>query len=326
MAEEVDLFNIPSTVQGLISARLDRLDEKSREVLRNASLIGWKFFYRVLHRVDDSEGTLDLHLAGLLQQELIEEVRREPELEYAFKHTLVHEAIYDRILLHNRKALHLRVGQAIETEFSDRLEAFYVLIAYHYARAEAWDRGQEYLLKAGDQAGRIAADAEALGYYQRAIDAVGDQWDPLQGATLSRKIAEALFRRGRHGEALANLQQALQCLKLSLPEQAGHMCRAVAARAAAAAPPPPRIMETAARHRSLGSSRGGRNDEDLQDRRRDRHLHEHSPAVLAHPSGTELFRIPRLPLRQSPVIRRIRLCPRCARGLPGRPALSRQSR
>ena len=59
--------------------------------------------------------------------------------------------------LQKRRELHARVAQAIESLFAERLEEFYGLLAYHYARAEAWDKAQEYLLKAADQAGQMAA-------------------------------------------------------------------------------------------------------------------------------------------------------------------------
>jgi tetratricopeptide (TPR) repeat protein len=81
------------------------------------------------------------------------------------------------------------------------------VLAYHYARAEAWPKAQEYLFKAGDHAGRVAADAEALSLYQSAIEAYekafGDNWDPVHRSTLERKIGEALFRLGHHEQALA---------------------------------------------------------------------------------------------------------------------------
>ena len=77
--------------------------------------------------------------------ELIREKQATPELEYIFKHVLAQEATYDSILLEKRRELHARVGQVIETVFADRLEEFYGLLAYHYARAEAWEKAQDYL-------------------------------------------------------------------------------------------------------------------------------------------------------------------------------------
>jgi len=80
-------------------------------------------------------------------------------LEYIFKHALAQEATYESILLQKRRELHARVAQAIETLFTERLEEFYGLLVITI-RGRGLDKAQAYLLKAGDQAGRIAADAE----------------------------------------------------------------------------------------------------------------------------------------------------------------------
>jgi tetratricopeptide (TPR) repeat protein len=93
------------------------------------------------------------------------------------------------------------------------LEEFYSLLAYHYARAESWEKAQEYLFKAGDQAGKIAADTEALTHYQEAIETYtrvfGDKWDPIQRGSLERKMGEAFYRRGETQKAMEYLQRAL---------------------------------------------------------------------------------------------------------------------
>jgi tetratricopeptide (TPR) repeat protein len=105
------------------------------------------------------------------------------------------------------------VAETIEATFADRLEEFYGLLAFHYARAEAPQKALEYLLKAGDSAGEVAADAEALAYYRQALaayeQAFGERWDSLQRATLERKMGQALFRRGEHVQAQERLALAL---------------------------------------------------------------------------------------------------------------------
>ncbi len=218
---QIEAITIPDTVQGVIMARVDRLDEDVKQVLRTAAVVGRSFLYRVLRAVAEADRQLDLHLAELQAIELIREKQRTPELEYIFKHALAQEATYESILFQKRRELHAQAGQAIERLFADRLEEFYGLLAYHYARAEAWEKAQEYLLKAGDQAGRVAADAEALAHYRQALAAYartfGEKWDPVQRAALERKMGEALFRRGEHQQAREHLQQGLVYLGKPLP-------------------------------------------------------------------------------------------------------------
>ena len=210
---KAEIIVIPETIQGVIMARIDRLHEDLKQVLKLAAVIGRTFFYRVLQSIATADRELDQHLAELQSLELIREKSRLPELEYFFKHALAQEATYESILLERRRQLHRQVAECIEALFAHRLEEFYGLLAYHYARAETWEKAQAYLFKVGDQAGRLAADAEALAHYQLAMAAYerafGGRWDPLQRASLERKMGEALFRRGDHDQALKYLQRAL---------------------------------------------------------------------------------------------------------------------
>jgi class 3 adenylate cyclase/tetratricopeptide (TPR) repeat protein len=212
----IETLDIPHSIRGVILARIDRLGEEARQVLRVASVVGRSFLYRLLKAVDEADQQLDRHLDVLRQVDLIREKTRTPELEYMFRHALAQEVTYESILLQKRRELHACIGKTIETLFTDRLVEFYGLLAYHFARAEVWEKAQGYLLKAGDQAGRMAADAEALAYYDQATNAYarafGDRWDPVQRASLHRKMGEAFHRRGEHQRALDYLEQALKDL------------------------------------------------------------------------------------------------------------------
>jgi class 3 adenylate cyclase/tetratricopeptide (TPR) repeat protein len=230
---EIGAVHIPDTVQGVIIARIDRLDEEVRQVLRVASVVGRSFLYRLLKAVSDAGVRLDDDLSELQRGDLIRERRHLPELEYIFKHALAQEAAYESILLQRRRELHATVGGTIESLFADRLEEFYGLLAYHYARAEAWDKAQEYLLKAADQAGDLAADAEALALYERALEVYGSHsatpWTPVQRASIERKVGEALMHRGEAARALDHFYRALAQLGHGFPQSPGAVRRAIAA-------------------------------------------------------------------------------------------------
>jgi tetratricopeptide (TPR) repeat protein len=204
---------IPDTLQALIMSRIDRLKEDLRQALKTASVIGRNFFYRLLVAVDGQTYTRPETLEELQHLELIRERSRIPDLEYSFKHALVHESAYESVILQRRQELHRLVGRFIEELYADRLEEFFGVIAYHYAKAGEWEKAQDYLLKVGDQAGKMAADAEALEHYHQALAAyeqsADKQGDPFQRAVIERKIGEALFRRGNHDNALETLHRAL---------------------------------------------------------------------------------------------------------------------
>ena len=213
VTSRIETIAIPDTIQGVIMARVDRLDEEVKQILKTASVIGRAFLYRLLKEVTDAVKELDRHLDTLTSTELIREKQKIPELEYIFKHALVQESTYESILLKKRHELHGKVASAIETLFSDRLDEFSSVLAYHYAKAEHWEKAQEYLFKAGDQAGKIAADAEALTHYQQALETYtkvfGDRWDPVERGILERKMGEAFYRRGENEKAIEYLERAL---------------------------------------------------------------------------------------------------------------------
>jgi class 3 adenylate cyclase/tetratricopeptide (TPR) repeat protein len=218
----IETVTIPDTIQGVIMARVDRLDEELKQVLRSASVIGRSFLYRILEGINEAIHKLDKHLDQLEGMELICQQQKIPELEYIFKHALVQESTYESILLQKRRELHTKVAQVIETLFPERLEEFYSVLAHHYVKGEVWDKAQDYLFKAGDEAGRIAGDTEALEHYEQALKAYtrvfGDQWDALQRVSLERKMGEAFYRKGKHEQATQYLQRALSYLNKPLPE------------------------------------------------------------------------------------------------------------
>ncbi len=231
LARRVDEVQLPDTVQALIVARIDRLDDEVKQALKLASVIGRSFFDRVLEALSDARAPLRQALLELQHAELIREKQRTPELEYIFKHALVHEAAYGSILADSRRAIHRRVAEAIERLFADRLDEFASLLAHHTTCAEDWEKAQVYLFKAGDQAGRIAADTEALEYLRRAesayLKAHGDKLSPLQRSALARKIGAALFGTGHYDTAHEQMRHALAQLGLHYPSSRQGVRRAI---------------------------------------------------------------------------------------------------
>lgn len=220
-------IDVPASLSNLILARLDRLPPTLREVLDVASVVGRRFSVPVLQAALPHPDGVEQQLAGLAALELVEEAG---ELEYVFRHGLIQEAAYNRLLLRTRAGLHQRVGAAIETLFSDRLDEFHALLAHHYALAQDWAKAQDYLLRAGDQAGRLAADAEALAHYDEAMRvfrlAAGARRDPVEQAGLLRRIGEAHFRRGDHERAMDRFARGLEELECPYPTGRGGMVAA----------------------------------------------------------------------------------------------------
>jgi ABC-type oligopeptide transport system substrate-binding subunit/class 3 adenylate cyclase len=168
-AQDVADIAIPDTLHGVLVARIDRLQEETKQILQLAAVIGRVFFHRVLAAIAQKERELDEHLLTLQREEMIRERARMPELEYIFKHQLTQEAAYNGLLKKERRAFHRQVAEALEQLFPDRVEEQVGLLAHHWERAGEAEKATEYLSRAGDQARLAYAHQEAIDYYQRAL-------------------------------------------------------------------------------------------------------------------------------------------------------------
>src|SRR5439155_8884321 len=132
-AEEVGL---PATVQSVLSARIDRLPEREKQVLQTASVIGKKFSEPILKRLADlGDGDLPAALHALTSAEFLYQEALYPEAEYAFKHPLTQEVAYRSQLSERRIRVHAAVARAIEEIDSGKLGERAALLAYHWERA-----------------------------------------------------------------------------------------------------------------------------------------------------------------------------------------------
>jgi class 3 adenylate cyclase/tetratricopeptide (TPR) repeat protein len=162
--------DIPTTVQGIISARLDRLENETKRILQEASVIGRAFLYDILKRISELREQIDIHLIGLERLDLIKPRTLQPDLEYIFKHALTQEVVYNGILKKEREVIHEKIGCVIEELFSDRLFEFYEALAFHFKQGQSSTKAVAYLMKAGKKAlNRYALD-ESHQYYQEAYD------------------------------------------------------------------------------------------------------------------------------------------------------------
>ncbi len=170
-------IQVPDTIQGIISARMDRLEENLKRTMQVASVIGRDFAFRILQVITGMREELKSHLLNLQGLEFIYEKRLFPELEYIFKHALTQEVAYGSLLLQRRKEVHERIGQAIEQLYAERLEEFYEVLAYHYSRTDNLPRACHYLKLSGEKSMKNFATHEAFGFYQQAIELLRRQKD-----------------------------------------------------------------------------------------------------------------------------------------------------
>ena len=169
VTDKINNVNIPETINEAILSRVDKLDEKTRELLNTASVMGRNFYYKVLEEATDTIEELDDRLAYLSDVQLISESKKKQEVEYLFKHALAQQLTYDTLIQQSRKDLHQKIAKSIEKVFARNINEYYSTLAYHYEKAENKEKTEEYLVKAGDEALRTGASSEALNFYEDAL-------------------------------------------------------------------------------------------------------------------------------------------------------------
>ena len=209
LVRPVEDIHIPDTIQEVILARIDRLEQQARQAIQLASVIGREFTVRLLDRISDFEAKLDDALSELKALELIYEKLFSPELAYMFKHALTHDVAYSTLLHERRRALHRVVGAAIEELYADRLPEQYEALAHHYYEAQEWEKALDYLAKAGDKAAAAFANYDALAFYGRGLEAcerLGDDWLTTV-ATLAHRRALVNFGIGNFAGAIVDFER-----------------------------------------------------------------------------------------------------------------------
>src|SRR5262249_7577627 len=102
-------IRLPTTVQGVLAARMDRLPPDEKTLLQTLAVIGRKFSWSLLKKVvEQLETELYGQLARLQAAEFIYEQPAFPDVEYIFKHALTQEVAYNSLLHERRKVLHER--------------------------------------------------------------------------------------------------------------------------------------------------------------------------------------------------------------------------
>jgi tetratricopeptide (TPR) repeat protein len=170
LAKDTQDVIIPSTIHDVIMARVDKLPEAAKAVLQTSSVVGREFSHDLIMRVTGlPEQKLLSQLSVLKDSELLYERGIYPQSSYIFKHALTQEVTYDSLLLKIRREVHEKIGRAIEKIYSERLEEFYEMLAYHYSRSENSEKAYQYLNLSGEKAIRNYSNWDAFRYYKEAI-------------------------------------------------------------------------------------------------------------------------------------------------------------
>jgi len=170
LTQSIREVDIPSTVHGVISARLDRLEREAKRILQEASVIGRAFLYEILKKTTELKDQMDRCLSVLERLDLIRARSLEPDLEYVFKHAMTQEVVYNGLLKKERQEIHERIGLVMEQLFQDRLSEFSETLAFHFAQGQSIRKAVDYLMQSGEKSLKRYAVEESHQYFKEAFD------------------------------------------------------------------------------------------------------------------------------------------------------------
>jgi predicted ATPase len=219
---QVTKLRVPATLTGVLQARLDRLPSRESEVLERAAVIGRTFWDEAVAAIQGSGGGPEpvdgeevySALSALRNKELV--FSHQPSAfaraqEFVFKHAILREVTYERVLKARRKLYHRMAADWLIQQSGERIDEYLGLIAQHYELAGDSDHAVEFLERTAELSMRLSAYREALSATERALAilASSDDRDLAKRARLLLTIGEAHLWLTEHATATARLEECI---------------------------------------------------------------------------------------------------------------------
>lgn len=211
--EKLLATQVPSTLTGVLQARLDGLPVAERQTLQEASVIGPIFWDEALSALNERAKEV---LPALVQRELVlarKDVPFDGAGEYAFKHHILHQVAYNTVLKRTRRELHGKLARWLSKQTGVRANDFVSIIADHYEKAGDGAEAVEYHARAAELAETRFAHDVVLDHVQRALDLLDavDTPSPGRDASIMRwrlvgLHEEALNLQGRRTEQRTDIE------------------------------------------------------------------------------------------------------------------------
>ncbi len=166
----VEGLEVPDTVHGVLTARIDRLAEVPKRLVQTGAVLGREFPRELLQAMEPGLA-LGPHLAELARLEFLYERTEAGEPVYVFKHALTQDVARATLLASRRQELHCRAGDALLRVYPARTRELAPVLAYHYREGEAWPAAARHAGVAAELARRAYANQEALAHFDQALAA-----------------------------------------------------------------------------------------------------------------------------------------------------------
>jgi class 3 adenylate cyclase/predicted ATPase len=185
------VLSVPASLHASLMARLDRLGS-AKKVAQIGAAIGREFSHALIAavvrgpRAELSAAMKRLVGAGLLSRRGVP-----PHVNYLFKHALVQDAAYGTLLREQRRELHARIAEALETQFADIAERQPELLARHCEEAGLIEKAARYWAKAGQRSLARSALVEAAEQLTRTLNHIASlpSTPALRGEQIKLQVA-----------------------------------------------------------------------------------------------------------------------------------------
>jgi class 3 adenylate cyclase/tetratricopeptide (TPR) repeat protein len=203
---------VPSTLTGILQARLDGLPVTEHTVLQAASALGRAFWDGALASLTGFDtDVVSAALDGLEMRELVFPHRGSSfggQREYVFKHALLRQVTYESVLKRQRRKYHLSAAEWLIYQSRERASEYAALIAGHFEFAEDLFRASTWYGQAGKQAYEAYAPDSAVAYYEKALTfALQTSLPEKEALEWYENMGKALFALARYEEALNAYQE-----------------------------------------------------------------------------------------------------------------------
>lgn len=211
VTNDLNNLEMPDTVQKVVLARIDRLDENVKVTLKVAAAIGRHFqrdLLAAIHPWATTEEKLNKHLAYLQAEDFTRQEVREDDLDFLFKHVITQEVAYETMLYSQRRQLHSTIGAVLEERYTkNNGQEFIDLLAYHYSRSDNRAKALAYLQQAGQRALDNYATEPAISYFSEALIVAEELTDTTIQFELLAGREQAYNRAGNRGAQAQDLDR-----------------------------------------------------------------------------------------------------------------------
>jgi tetratricopeptide (TPR) repeat protein len=213
--DRLSRLKIPTTLTGILQARLDGLKPDTRETLQQASVVGRIFWTDIVEHMQnpefqDAESSVPMteKLSALRSKELIyryEESASKEALEFIFKNQILHDVTYESVLLRLRPVYHAQAAKGLVEVGGERVNEYAGRVGEHFELAREWLKAAEWYARAGWQAQVTYASDLAIYYYQKALrffNDFGGLQQLQQKLEVCLRLGEVLNWQARYSDAI----------------------------------------------------------------------------------------------------------------------------